>query len=399
MSLTLTDPLRPIHPFPARMAPEIALAETKALPIGSIVLDPMSGSGTAVRFASQQGHYAWAFDTDPLAALMTRVWTTPISTDRLRCVAIDISREAERLDPALVNLPWIDNDVETTKFIDYWFGPNQKGDLRRLSSLILRVRGPIGDALMLSLSRLIITKKRGASLAWDVSHSRPHRKKDENDFPVMSEFLKSVEFLANRVDDQPPPGNVRVSLGDARHLRSVPDCYIDAVLTSPPYLNAIDYLRGHKFTLVWFGHRISDLRATRSSNVGSEKHPDVSNGTRLISEFCKAMPFIATLPLREQKIFHRYVLDVFAILSEIKRVLKPGGKAIMVIGNSTLKGVFVDNASVATTAAAQLGLKPGKSYERELPSNRRYLPPPSDNESSDLAKRMRTESVLRFLKP
>src|SRR6266487_6482887 len=140
MADSLRSSLKPIHPFPARMAPEIALAETKALPVGSVVLDPMSGSGTVVRFASQQGHYALAVDSDPLAALMTRVWTTPICTDGLRSVANTLSSQAVRIDPSLVSLPWIDNDQETTEFVDYWFGSSQKDDLRRLSGLILRVR-------------------------------------------------------------------------------------------------------------------------------------------------------------------------------------------------------------------------------------------------------------------
>jgi SAM-dependent methyltransferase len=399
MAHSLTSPLKPIHPFPARMAPEIALAETRDLPTGSIVLDPMTGSGTVVRFASEQGHHALAVDSDPLAALMTRVWTTPICTDRLRSIGSQVSREAAQTDPEFVQLPWIDNDPETSEFVDYWFGPSQKADLRRLSSRILRIRGPIGDALMLSLSRLIITKKRGASLAWDISHSRPHKKKQENDFPVLSEFIKSVEFLAKRLEDQPPPGNVHVLLGDARQLRFVADGYVDAVLTSPPYLNAIDYLRGHKFSLVWMGLSISDLRSKRSNNVGSEKRSDRSSEDKFLREFCLAVPFIERLTSREQKIFHRYILDLTAVLTEMHRVLKPGGKAVLVVGNSTLKGIFVDNALAVKTAAARLGLVRNGSYERDLPANRRYLPPPSDNETSDLSKRMRTESVLSFIKP
>lgn len=398
MAHSLTSPLKPIHPFPARMAPEIALAETRDLPTGSIVLDPMTGSGTAVRFASEQGHHALAVDSDPLAALMTRVWTTRICADRLRSIASNVSKEAAQTDPERVQLPWIDNDPETSGFVDYWFGPSQKADLRRLSSLILRIRGPIGDALMLSLSRLIVTKKRGASLAWDVSHSRPHKKKHENDFPVLSEFNKSVEFLAKRLAEQPPPGNVRVVLGDARQLRFVPDGYVDAVLTSPPYLNAIDYLRGHKFSLVWMGLSISDMRFKRSSNVGSEKRCDKSNEDKLLKEFHSAIPFIEQMQSKEQKIFYRYILDLSAVLAEIHRVLKPGGKAVLVIGNSTLKGIFVDNAFAAKTAAARLGFVGNGSYERELPANRRYLPPPSDKENSNLNKRMRTESVLSFLR-
>lgn len=67
-----------IHPFPARMAADIALDELVALPSGSVVLDPMAGSGTVLRVAADLGHRALGFDVDPLAVLMTKVWTTPI---------------------------------------------------------------------------------------------------------------------------------------------------------------------------------------------------------------------------------------------------------------------------------------------------------------------------------
>lgn len=395
---TLKKTLRPIHPFPARMAPEIALAETSLLPEGSVVLDPMTGSGTAVRFASEQGHHAIGFDMDPLAALMTRVWTTPISTRRLRAAGVSIAQQAMALNPASIDLPWIDADQETSTFVNYWFGAAQQSDLRRLSSLLVNFHGPLGDAMMLALSRIIITKKRGASLAWDVSHSRPHKVMEDNDFPVIPEFIKSVNFLAKRFEEQPPVGNVRVSIADARQLRSVSDSSVDAVLTSPPYLNAIDYLRGHKFTLIWLGHRISELRDVRSGNIGSEKNTAPGADNALADELCALIPSVDQLPKKVLGIFRRYVLDLFAMISEINRVLKPGGKAVLVIGNSCLKGVFVENALAATAAATRLGLTLSSRYERELPANRRYLPPPTNSEASVLKKRMRTESILSFHK-
>jgi len=56
-----------VHPFPARMAPELAFESLRHLKAGSIVLDPMSGSGTVLRQASDMGHSAIGFDMDPLA--------------------------------------------------------------------------------------------------------------------------------------------------------------------------------------------------------------------------------------------------------------------------------------------------------------------------------------------
>jgi hypothetical protein len=63
-----------------------------------------------------------------------------------------------------------------------------------------------------------------------------------------------------------------------------------------------------------------------------------------------------------------------------------------------LKGVFIENALAVTAAAESLGLILENNDERGLPANRRYLPPPTDSETSVLSKRMRTESILSFSK-
>ena len=39
---------------------------------------------------------------------------------------------------------------------------------------------------------------------------------------------------------------------------------------SPPYLTAIDYLRGHRLALVWFGSGILDQRSVRAGSIGAE---------------------------------------------------------------------------------------------------------------------------------
>ena len=82
-----THHYRSVHPFPARMAPEIALEAISALDPRSTVVDPMCGSGLVLREAVEQGHDAIGFDVDPLAVLMSKVWTRSLTTSMLfrRC--------------------------------------------------------------------------------------------------------------------------------------------------------------------------------------------------------------------------------------------------------------------------------------------------------------------------
>lgn len=390
--------VQPIHSFPARMAPEIALKELGSLSPQAIVLDPMMGSGTVPRIALDHGLRAIGRDIDPLAVLMARVWTTPLDTRQFCTRAVQLVDEAQAMHSEDTLLPWIDDDHETSAFIDFWFGEPQKTDLRKLSLLLQQITGPEGDALRIALSRIIITKDIGASLARDVSHSRPHRVMHKNSFSVMDGFLRSVIQLAKRLDAVPLENQADVRQEDARLLTSIASASVDAIITSPPYLNAIDYLRGHRLSLVWLGYRLHELRSLRSDSIGAERAPDAHISTRLADEIILQMSQNEVMSLRELPIIRRYVLDVAALLAGMSRVLRPRGKAVFVVGNSCIRGIFVKNSQAIKSLAERNGLLYQGEEERELPPNRRYLPPPSASRQSNLNKRMRTETVLKFVR-
>lgn len=392
--------IRPIHPFPARMAPDLALGALTSLPKGSLVLDPMVGSGTVIRQAVNLGHRAVGFDADPLAVLMAKVWTTGVSSADIRHEYARLIDDAERVDLRKNRLPWVVEDQETAEFIKYWFGTEQRKALRRLAfALHKRRQARLGDRrraaaefLTVALSRIIITKDQGASLARDASHSRPHKVVDDSDYDVFAGFERSVELLLNRMPEV-MPGKARVEIGDARHI-PMKKASVDAVLTSPPYLNAIDYMRGHRLSLVWFGYNLKKLREIRGTSIGAERANESTNTH--VQRVGSAMFSGHGIPARFQMMIHRYAGDLLRMSSEISRVLKPGGVATLVIGNSCLKGAFIKNSEGVKTAGIISGMRVINVAERELPSNSRYLPITS---SGALSKRMRTETVLTFRKP
>ena len=168
----------PIHPFPARMAPGIALEAMGESETPFRILDPMAGSGTVLAVARAKGHRAFGVDLDPLAVLLAGVWTRTVDAVRVK------DKAAEVLDRAKVTFGPLPSgqaypagsDDETRKFIRYWFDDYARRQLASLSTAICRVHDDATrDVLWCGLSRLIITKSAGASLAMDLSHSRPHR--------------------------------------------------------------------------------------------------------------------------------------------------------------------------------------------------------------------------------
>lgn len=376
------------------MAPEVALAALGESPPGSLVLDPMAGSGTVLRAAADSGHCAIGIDTDPLAVLMAKVWTTRIDVTTLLSTLDGTLKAARAISPSDVVLPWMDEDAVVREYVDYWFAPPQQADLRRLVASLPAGQDAVSNALRLGISRIIVTKDRGASLARDVSHSRPHKVASENSFDVLLGFERAVRRMARILKEEPPTGDVDVRQGDARNLFDVADATVSAVITSPPYLNAIDYIRGHRLALVWLGYGMSELRSIRSESVGAERAAEGSD--RTLSDLLEELPALADLSPRIQRMVLRYRNDLAAIAAEVGRVLVPAGRAVFVVGNSTVRGVFLDNAELLTRAAEEAGLRKVARNVRALPQANRYLPPPGAG-TGNLSRRMREEVVLSFV--
>lgn len=378
----------PIHPFPARMAPEIASRSLLEVPAGGQVLDPMCGSGTVARAAVEAGRRCVGMDVDPLAVLMARAWTTPVDLPRIHGAAEELVRDAKALADREIERP---TDSATVRFISYWFAPRQEAELARLATALRRREEPIRNVLAVALSRIVISKEMMASLARDTSHSRPHKVADSNDFDVHVGFLRSARQVAARLDPGRIKGRADIRRADARSLDDVEDASVDLALTSPPYLNAIDYLRGHRLALVWLGYGVDALRAVRADSVGTERAlpeteaPDVARFVRDAED--------STLASRHRGWVRRYAFDMTAVLRQLRRVVKRSGRVVLVLGNSFLRGATIDNASLVESLARGIGFETRSRQEREIPARRRYLPPPGAGRSA-LDSRMRTETVL-----
>lgn len=392
----------PVHPFPARMAPGIALAAMPADSDQLRVLDPMMGSGTVLAMARARGHRGFGFDLDPLAVLISKVWTTANDSEAVREASKEVLASAKDLfcDISEEDAYPLGADEETQNFVTYWFDPQARRQLTALSACIDCVQQDITrNVLWCAYSRLIITKQSGASLARDLAHSRPHRFYAEAPLKPFEKFPSSVErVLANTLstkstDRGPSP---TIHLGDARKL-PVESGSIDLVLTSPPYLNAIDYLRCSKFSLVWMGESVSGLRQVRSDSVGAESAKNSTADDPEIARVMKAMKLKPKLAPQQARILGRYIDDMRDAIGEVGRVLADKGQAVYVVGENTVRGTYIRNSTAVCELAKMAGLTLDSRRTRTLPANRRYMPPPAAA-AGTMDTRMRREVVLTFTK-
>ncbi len=392
-----------IHPFAAKFPPQIPRLFIEELTrSGDTVLDPMAGSGTTIVESLLLRREAFGFDIDPLAIRLCKVKTTWLSIDELQKSGIQIIAAAKRhgsdreTTEAKLNSRF---DSETQEFLNYWFLPRTQLELMALISAIEQaVDSPVRDFFELVFSSTIIAKSGGVSLARDLAHSRPHRDDEKKPKNAISEFeLRLAKVL--RKFHALPLGVKRVFVleRNAKDL-PIPSDSIDLVVTSPPYANAIDYMRAHKFSLVWLGHRISELSNLRGRYIGSEK----TNGTAWERFPEKADAYCGALEGKDKgkgRVLRKYLMEMKQVLMEMRRVLRTGKAAVLVVGPSVMRGMEIPTHELLAEVAEDVGFDIAGIRKREIDRGRRMLPTSfGRNGNSMIEQRMHKEFVIGLVK-
>jgi hypothetical protein len=136
------------------------------------------------------------------------------------------------------------------------------------------------------------------------------------------------------------------------------------------------------------------LREIRSGSIGTQRGLEIGNEVRRreIAEIAGA----PGLDGRALRVLERFAADMKKMFSRARRMLRPGGIMVVVIGDSTVGGIHVDNAAILVDAAASASLTETNRYTRTIPPDRRYLPPPQSSDGSALSKRLNVETVSTF---
>jgi len=235
-------------------------------------------------------------------------------------------------------------------------------------------------------------------LARDLAHSRPHLDSEKQPKDAIEAFeskgLKATKALSALPDTR---AEARIELGDARHLPLAKGS-VDLVITSPPYANAIDYQRAHKFSLVWLGYPIRKLQSMRSSYIGTESINGFS-GKKLPELVENALTRIAAKDSKRSKVIRQYFVDMRGTVLEIERVLAGGAPAVIVVGDSTVRGQTVPTGECLQQIATDVGLVTAGTAKREIDRDKRLLPFSRVRNGKGIESRMHQEFILAFASP
>jgi len=393
-----------LHSFAAKFPPQLPRVFIRGLTCpGDIVLDPMMGSGTTLVEALLEGRRGIGIDIDPLALRLGHAKTRTANLNNIQDTinkvlwkAHDYLSGRERIERSLSDF----FDEKTKTFINYWFLPRTQ---RELMALVLAIQSvadePTRRFFELTLSSIIVTKSGGVSMARDLAHTRPHLDKAKIAKNALERFsfrlqknLKSVEGL------KAGGGKASIIAGDARSL-PIASGAIDLIVTSPPYANAIDYMRAHKFSLVWFGNSISDLSKLRAGYIGSERigcagSDDLPDRPQRI---------VYELRQRDQKkgaILQKYFIEMKTMLSEAFRVLRDDSAAIVVVGTSKMRDIDTQTQFCLADIGAMLGFDVVGVTRRAMDRNKRMMPARFVKKNgSPIENRIHEEYVIGLFKP
>ena len=365
----------------------------------------MAGSGTTLVEAARLGRRAVGCDIDPLARMIAAAKLTPVDPSEaiqagravLEAAESDCRENGVELSADLA----LRFDARTAAFVDYWFPPARQLELlalvRRIEAL---PEGGTRRFLEVVFSSTIIAKSGGVSLARDLAHTRPHRDLGKRPPSAFVEFEKRLDRNVAAVNGSAPnavSAEVRAATAENTGL---PSGGVDLVVTSPPYANnAIDYMRAHKFSLVWLGWKTSDLTGIRARYLGHDALSETAYDD-LPAQCETTLARLSERDGRKAATLRRYFGEMSAVFAEMRRVLKPGGAAAVVVGTSNLRGIDVETHKGLAAIGESAGLDLAGIGERRLDRDRRMMPARwGAKRHSQIEERMHSEYVIGLVKP
>jgi len=272
------------------------------------VLDPFCGSGNTLLACKELGINAIGFDVLPISVFASRVKTRNYDLIELRRAA-DKLFEKRFQRPEIINVPSIMKRAFSRYALeDIIFFKEQLRETENNEAA--------HDLLLLAL----INAAMKVSWAWKdggiikiKKHPAPPLRKLYR--RIISRMIKDLKSFRSK------PCRIEVDHGDARRI-ALPSESIDAVITSPPYLNNIDYTKVYEIEN-WFLED-ADMPAIRSYiGLGKEEK------------------FLEELNLPPQA--QAYFKDMNIVIEELARVCRDGANVAIIVGNAWLADKVIES--------------------------------------------------------
>ena len=372
------------HKYPAKFFPELPRWAIKRYSAeGETILDPMAGSGTVNVEAMLAGRHSVAVDVDPFARLLTRVKTTPLDLhllDRAVAAVLDAldafeAGGAEARHLALGHVP-------PFAYQDTWFRPFILEELGAMRAATARIRdavapaeaGPYTDFVRICLSAIVRDVSNADN---NCTRTVVRQRLEKRVVPGMAIrlFRRMLSVNVARMRDLVPlvPPGATIAVPEHADARAIPlaDGSIDLAVTSPPYINAVDYPRTHQLEmyLLDLSPPGRPLAEAKRRHIGTEVVRAADYRTLHQTGLPELDAQVESLYATDQRrayIVHRYFMDMETNFREVRRVLRPGRHYVVVVGNNIIRNQVVPTHAYLLQVAERVGFKVETYFASEV---------------------------------
>ena len=334
------------------------------------VLDPFCGSGTVLLESILSGRNAFGADANPLARLISKAKTTPLSNVAVGRALRRIVQRAKD-EPQLTRMPqslldwnhWYSKKVfKQLSQLSYHIGKTRNADTRAFFELCLSQttrKVSLADPKISVPVRLNPNKDNLPDALREHTQLLLESASEADAIEIFQRIAKGNLQRLERLKSVDRLGSVAPLMNNAMHLDEIDSCSIDLIITSPPYAGAQKYIRSTSHSIGWLQLSPDEtLRTLEKLNIGREHYSKSEYSVEQEIDINGLTPQLKRIrnknPLRAH-IVSNYLTEMQQCLQECYRVLRSGGIFVLIIGNNVVCGESFNTRNYLKKISENLG--------------------------------------------
>ncbi len=264
-------------------------------PPDSVVLDPFAGSGTVLYEAAAMALAVFGFEINPSAWSFSKLY------------------EFANMSPAAREEPISELRNKIVEEFPIVIFSDDELPADAVEKKTIRIGQSISDGAKILCNALVVLL--------DIFNNRISPAFVQGKFTALADLVRRLPY-----SNKP----IKADLQDARAL-PLGNESVDFVVTSPPYINVFNYHQNYRRSVEILGW---DLLRVARSEIGSNR---ANRGNRFYTVI-------------------QYCIDMANAIQELARVLRPGARAVLIVGHeSRVLGAPFYNADIVEKIAVQCG--------------------------------------------